>query len=175
MMVQYKSSSAVFFYNWEDLGHKVLPQQMSKVAFAATAEKALRLPFRTPPSFAGLAAVVENPSGKDTSESKAMITDWVKAIQELLVNKMGSDAVTHKLSDKDGSSEIAAALKGIIGDQFLVSDVKIQHIKDSMAPALWGYGPTYVRYDFEPNFLASLRVVCSGTIKVVVVNPALAM
>ena len=175
MMVQYKSSSAMFFYNWEDLGHKVLPQQMSKVAFSATAEKALRLPFRTPPSFAGFAAVVENPSGKDTNESKAMITDWVKAINEPLVAKMVSDAVSYKLIDKDGSSAIAAALKGIIGDQFLVSDVKTQHIKDSMAPTLWGYGPTYVRYDFEPNFLASIRVVCSGAIKVVVADSAKAM
>ena len=41
-----------------------------------------------------------------------------------------------------------------------------------MIPSLWGYGTTYVRFDYEVMFLASFRIVCTGVLKVIALDPA---
>ena len=161
-MSQYKTSSAVFFLDDPALGHPSVAIYQGKVALQLVGAKLFSAPAKCGDQFEGLDSIVEN----------ALCGHWATAIKVPLVDKSEVDAVSYKLTVADHADSVAADLKNLMSTDKLVGDFKAQSLNDSATPWLWGCSPTYVRFDYEPNYLASIRVVSSGTSKMLLVNPA---
>ena len=161
LLAQYKTSAAVFYINWNDLGHQCAHQYADHTALQSAGSKVF-----------SSAAKCDNHASIQALVEKEMCSQWHDAIKEPLEVKCQADAVTHKLTAAENVDAIATSLKGVMDAKSLVGDMKLQILNESAIPVLFGYSQTYVRFDFETNFLASIRVVTSGTLKMLFANPA---
>ena len=166
-MALFKTSTAIFFLDWAALGHKAVPLYEKKVDLAAAVQEGLlALPFRVAAGCEGLNAVATDPNGKGDG---TLMPQWQQAIQEPLVTLNQADAVSHILSEQEGVTQIADALAGIVeGHPWVKADLAFL----KLSPVLFGYGPTYVRFDFNENYLGAIRVVSNGTMKFLFMNPS---
>ena len=162
-MLQYKTSSAVFFVDYTAIGHQQVPAHFSKTAMRAGGAKVFSAPVKCSASFEGLKAFI----------AEDLYNQWAEAIKEPLVKIQVSDAVTHQLSESDQSSSVLPAMKEFIApEDAFIKDLKTKVLNDSLVPMLFGYSDQYVRFDYEPNYLGSIRTVSHGTLKMLLLNPA---
>ena len=172
-MAQFKTSTAIFFVDWAKIGFKGVPFYETKAAVSGDFKDGLlSLPFRLAAGYEGLQALATDPNGR--GEDKLM-PPWHVAIQAPLVEKMAADAVSHRLTENDNVTQIVGSMAGIVEDSpspWIGQSEVVAYLQQSMEPVLFGYGPTYVRFDFNENYLGAIKVVSKGTLKFMFMHPA---
>lgn len=87
--------------------------------------------------------------------------------------KNGDNAVQHVLPQAQGSAELEPLFDFIMKQAGAIEDLGVPSLKEAMSKSvLGGYTGTFVRHWFEPDLLASLRLITVGMLRVFLANPA---
>jgi hypothetical protein len=109
--------------------------------------------------------------GTETKITQMLLSwhDPTKGFQKVISSE--TTAMQHSLKQDQGADDITAAFKTYFPNAIV--QLPAPSLQEALEKTvLFGYSSVYIKHWYEPDLLASFRLVASGSLKVYMVNPA---